>query len=53
MKVKPDINSVEVHPQLNNNGHAVDGALGGYCVMHYHIETYNNYHYIITHTNTQ
>jgi hypothetical protein len=27
--VKPDINSVEVHPQLSNNGHPVDGALVG------------------------
>jgi hypothetical protein len=26
-KVKPNINSVEVHPQLSNNGHPVDGAL--------------------------
>jgi len=25
MKVKPNINSVEVHPQLTNNGHPVDG----------------------------
>jgi len=25
--VKPDINSVEVHPQLSNNRHPVDGAL--------------------------
>jgi len=25
--VKPNINSVEVHPQLSNNGHPVDGAL--------------------------
>jgi hypothetical protein len=25
--VKPNINSVEVHPQLNTNGHPVDGAL--------------------------
>jgi hypothetical protein len=25
--VKPNINSVEVHPQLNNNRHPVDGAL--------------------------
>jgi hypothetical protein len=24
--VKPNINSVEVHPQLSNNGHPVDGA---------------------------
>jgi hypothetical protein len=27
MKVKPNINAVEVHPQLSNNGHPVDGAL--------------------------
>jgi len=27
--VKPNINSVEVHPQLSNNGHPVDGALEG------------------------
>jgi len=25
--VKPNINSVEVHSQLSNNGHPVDGAL--------------------------
>jgi hypothetical protein len=25
-KMKPNINSVEVHPQLSNNGHPVDGA---------------------------
>jgi hypothetical protein len=28
-KVKPNINLVEVHPQLSNNGHPVDGALEG------------------------
>jgi len=28
-KVKPTINSVEVHPQLSNNGHPVDGVLVG------------------------
>jgi hypothetical protein len=28
-KVKPNINSVEVHPQLHNNGHPVDVALAG------------------------
>jgi hypothetical protein len=28
-KVKPNINSVEVHPQLSNTGHPVDGALVG------------------------
>jgi hypothetical protein len=27
--VKTNINSVEVHPQLSNNGHPVDGALVG------------------------
>jgi hypothetical protein len=28
-KVKPNINSVEVHPQLSDNGHPVDDALVG------------------------
>jgi len=28
-KVKPNINSVEVHPQLSNNRHPVNGALVG------------------------
>jgi hypothetical protein len=28
-KLKPNINSVEVHPQLSNNGHPVDGVLVG------------------------
>jgi hypothetical protein len=28
-KVKPNINSVEVHPQLSKNRHPVDGALVG------------------------
>jgi hypothetical protein len=28
-KVKPNINSVEVHPELSNNAHPVDGALMG------------------------
>jgi hypothetical protein len=28
-KVKPDISSVEVHPQLSHIGHLVDGALVG------------------------
>jgi hypothetical protein len=28
-KVKPNINSVEVHPQLSNNRHPVDGVLVG------------------------
>jgi hypothetical protein len=27
--VKPNINSVEVHPQLINKGHPMDGALVG------------------------
>ncbi len=27
--VKPNTNLVEVHPQLNNNGHPMDGALMG------------------------
>jgi len=27
--MKPNINSVEVHPQLSNNGHPVDGVLVG------------------------
>jgi hypothetical protein len=27
--VKPNINSVDVHPQLSTNGHPVDGALVG------------------------
>jgi hypothetical protein len=26
-QVKSNINSIEVHPQLSNNGHPVDGAL--------------------------
>jgi hypothetical protein len=28
-KVKPNINSVEVHPQLSNNRHPVDGWRAG------------------------
>jgi hypothetical protein len=28
-QVKSNINSVEVHPQLSNKGHPVDGALVG------------------------
>jgi hypothetical protein len=28
-KVKLNINSVEVHPQLSNNGHPMDGVLVG------------------------
>ncbi len=27
--MKPNINSVEVHPQVSNDGHPVDGALVG------------------------
>jgi hypothetical protein len=27
--VKPNINSLEVHPQLSNNKHPMDGALVG------------------------
>jgi hypothetical protein len=27
--MKPDINSVKVHPQLSHNGHPVDGLLVG------------------------
>jgi hypothetical protein len=27
--MKPDVNSVEVHPQLNHNGHPVDNVLVG------------------------
>jgi hypothetical protein len=26
-EVKPNINSIEVHPQLSNKSHPVDGAL--------------------------
>jgi len=29
IKVKPNINSIGVHPQLSNNGCPVDGALKG------------------------
>ncbi len=28
-KVKPNINSVDVHPQLINKGHSVDGVMVG------------------------
>ncbi len=28
-KVKPNINAVEVHPQLSNNRHPLDGTLVG------------------------
>jgi hypothetical protein len=28
-EVKPSVNSVEVHPQLSNNRHPVDGELVG------------------------
>ncbi len=27
--MKPNINSVEAHPQMSNNAHPVDGALVG------------------------
>jgi hypothetical protein len=27
--MKPNINSVEVHPQMRDNGHPVDGVLVG------------------------
>ncbi len=27
--MKPDINSVKVHPQLSHNGHPMDGAMMG------------------------
>jgi hypothetical protein len=38
-KVKPNINSVEVHPQLSNNGHPVDGALMGSGSLWLHPQT--------------
>jgi hypothetical protein len=25
-KMKPNVNSVEIHPQLSNNGHPMDGV---------------------------
>jgi hypothetical protein len=28
-QVKPDVNSVDFHPQLSHNGHPVDGVLVG------------------------
>jgi hypothetical protein len=28
-KLKPNINPVEIHPQLSHNGHPVDGAVVG------------------------
>jgi hypothetical protein len=34
-KVIPNINSVEVHPQLSNNRHPVDGVLVGAGSLHY------------------
>jgi len=37
-KVKPNIHSFEVHPQLSNNGHPVDGVLvgaGSLCLSDY------------------
>ncbi len=33
--MKPNINSVEVHPQLSNNRHPVDGVLVGASSLHY------------------
>jgi hypothetical protein len=27
--MKPNVNWVELHPQMNNNGHPMDGALVG------------------------
>jgi hypothetical protein len=38
--VKPNINSVEVHPQLSNNGHPVDGALVGAGSLRLAYDTY-------------
>jgi hypothetical protein len=35
--VKPNINSVEVHPQLSNNRHLVDGALVGASSLYAHL----------------
>ncbi len=35
--MKPNINSVEVHPQLSNNRHPVDGALVGVLVHRGHM----------------
>jgi hypothetical protein len=32
-KVKPNINSVEVHPEVSNNRHPVDGGLVGWWVL--------------------
>jgi hypothetical protein len=32
-KMKPNMNSVELHPQLSNNEHPVDGALVGACSL--------------------
>jgi hypothetical protein len=29
--MKPNINSVEVHPQMSHNGHPVDDVLAGGC----------------------
>ncbi len=33
-KVKPNINSVEVHPQLSNDRHPVDGWCTGGLLVH-------------------
>jgi len=32
--VKPDINSLEVHPQVRHNGHPVDGGLVDGALVH-------------------
>jgi hypothetical protein len=39
-KVKPNINSVEVHPQLSNKGHPVDGAVVGAGAVWPHVPYY-------------
>ncbi len=42
--MKPNMNSVEVHPQLSNNGHPVDGAMvgaGWFTVANNCLVTYN------------
>jgi hypothetical protein len=49
-KGKPNITSVEVHPQLSNNGHQVDGALVGagsvWLIWHTHTYVYNWYQFL-------
>jgi hypothetical protein len=37
IKVKPNINSVEVHPQLSDNRQPVDGALVGAGSLGHHL----------------